>query len=363
VREDEYASSSSSPAFLSPIATEGSYLERRRENNRRAAKRTRVRKKALSEWLQSRSQQLNEEKAFIIATLSSVQDETQHRQTLHQLEIRTRVESKETTLVEQLAAEATDSQPPTPSTPTPDTMASTVKGPLRYRDHHRAMNRQHGYQSRKRKKVSDGLLQQKVEEQQVELGIYRETLETVFGKTYACALLSENFPAPEAVSVQSMQVAIKSNAVLPIEFPTMEEALLARRHSSNTDVVIMNESNDGGSSPMVGSSNMAGSQLLAPQSFNGSISHWLPPTIHAGAACSWSDASVVGGGVATTPVAASTGTLATAISATPAATAATSTIAAVLSAIAHEQMQQQQQRIQQQPQPQHQQQQWQQQHQ
>jgi hypothetical protein len=213
------------------------------------------------------------------------------------------------------------------------------------------MNRKHAYQSRKRKKISDGLLQQKVEEQQVELGIYRETLETVFGKTYACALLSESFPAPEAVSVQSMQMAIKSNAVLPIEFPTMEEALLARRHSSNTDVVIVNESNDGmvgSSSPMVGSSHTVGSQLLAPQSFNGSISHWLPPTIqhanhipsplmvadllptcepqpmwrspmcvapnealrqpplqgcsegsrtwrHAGAACSWSDASVVGG--------------------------------------------------------------------
>jgi hypothetical protein len=160
------------------------------------------------------------------------------------------------------------------------------------------MNRKHAYQSRKRKKISDGLLQQKVEEQQVELGIYRETLERVFGKTYACALLSESFPAPEAVSVESMQMAIKSNAVLPIEFPTMEEALLARRHSSNTDVVIVNESNDGmvGSSSMVESSHTAGSQLLAPQSFNGSISHWLPPTIHAGAACSWSDASCISGG-------------------------------------------------------------------
>jgi hypothetical protein len=61
------------------------------------------------------------------------------------------------------------------------------------------MNRKHAYQPRKRKKISDGLLLQKVEEQQAELGIYRETLETVFGKTYACALLSESFPAPEAL--------------------------------------------------------------------------------------------------------------------------------------------------------------------
>jgi hypothetical protein len=291
---------------LSPIATEASFLEKQRENNRVAAKRARVRKKALNEWLQSRTQQLDEEKAFIIATLSSVQDETQHQQTLHQ--ICTRIESKETPLVEQPAAEATDSQTSPPSTPTPDT--TTVNGPLRYRDHHRAMNRQHAYQSRKRKKISDGLLQQKVEEQQVELAVYRETLETVFGKTYACALLSKNFPAPEAVSVQ---MAIKSNAVLPIEFPTMEEALLAKRHKSNTnerfwqggtkggtDVLVMNESIDGtvgSSSPMVESSHMVGSQLVAPQSLNGSISHWLPPTIHARAANRSSGAPVVGGGV------------------------------------------------------------------
>ena len=45
---------------------------------------------------------------------------------------------------------------------------------------------------------------------------------------------------------------------------------------------MMSESNErmvGSSSPMVESSHMVGSHLVAPQSLNGSISHWLPPTI------------------------------------------------------------------------------------
>jgi hypothetical protein len=90
------------------------------------------------------------------------------------------------------------------------------------------MNRKHAQQSRKRKKVLDDSLQQKVEEQQVKLGVYRSTLEWLFGRAYARALLSRNFPDPEAVSIEAMQEALKSESVLPIGFPKSNGSPLAK---------------------------------------------------------------------------------------------------------------------------------------
>ena len=218
-------------ASSTTCSTENSFLEKRRASNRRAAKRARVRKKAFTEWLHARSQQLDDEKAFILTTLGSVQAEIQHRQTLHTL----------CTNVANALASATrstmteDCHTPQQSTSQQQTLslldgkASTAPDCVgSYRDHFRAMNRKHAQQSRKRKKVLDDSLQQKVEEQQVELGVYRSTLEWLFGRAYARALLSRKFPDPEAVSIEAMQEALKSEGVLPIEFPKSDESPLAK---------------------------------------------------------------------------------------------------------------------------------------
>ena len=276
-------------ASTTTCSTENSFLEKRRASNRRAAKRARVRKEAFTQWLHTRSQQLDDERAFILTTLGSVQAEIPHCQTLHILctnvakalasaTMSTMTEDCHTTQQSTSQQQTLSLLDGKPSTAPEDCVGS-------YRDHFRAMNRKHAQQSRKRKKVLDDSLQQKVEEQQVELGVYRSTLEWLFGRAYARALLSRKFPDPEAVSIEAMQEALKSEDVLPIDFPKSDESPLAK---AQCHVVVVGPAGMG--KGVVGSN--SSQPPMACQPCIRSSAHRLCHVAPVELPCGWSDALV-----------------------------------------------------------------------